>query len=680
MNTMARALIISLLVCAAFLAPRISFASSTQDYPSTWFSDQTTGGASSCVGGYSAPGFDSSTQALYINSFYTSYYTCGNDSSTNINAQIPSGKYSAGFVYATSGAYLGNSWSNTLGQSSLWGNSLCSDFAECDTTSSDSYLLAEPIYSSAGGQAPCLSATLATCLVSFPTMEVLQTILGSSPVVSLSSLQQYKSDATTTISEGSSTTESHVLLSAFLNSSSTTSTLQLQIEVEPSSTPFTYIANLTSTATSSPGHTLTLQFPASDTRESSGNGQFQWQARAVDSNGDASQWITFASSSANTPSVPGVPTITFLPTSTPVTSTAFARGNNPPPPSSFVPHTDFSIDTIPLYTQATSSYPSLSNTTGTKWWDGQLLDNISTNTIAGFGCLITSVVMDLRSYGITTTTMNSFMSSTDVNPGNFNDWLENYNNAVPTSSATSSGYWPQGTGNMNWQDIPYYAETPSGTFTVWYNSANDHVSSASTTWVNKWLNDASGTIPVILTEPLPHFVVATGQAMNNGTTTYTVRDPFFYNTMYLNQTSTTTVHNYNNTFSNANILEPTSTTQLPHYLEYAIDGQHTLLITDPHGNRLGSDPQTGTMYNDIPNGGEDDGQPGVRFLTIYTPIAGKYTQTIGGPGRYRLYSFVADGKHRPIPQVLSASPPSGATVTYHQNYDPTNLPGSTLNN
>src|SRR5712692_1018054 len=63
--------------------------------------------------------------------------------------------------------------------------------------------------------------------------------------ISLSSLNQYKSDATTTIAEGGKTTESTVVFGAKLQSSGT-STLQLQVEVEPVSTSFINTANVTS--------------------------------------------------------------------------------------------------------------------------------------------------------------------------------------------------------------------------------------------------------------------------------------------------------------------------------------------------------------------------------------------------------------------------------------------------
>ncbi len=464
--------------------------------------------------------------------------------------------------------------------------------------------------------------------------------LNYSPVngtTTLSNLMQYKSDATTTLSEGSSTTESIIVFGAKLQSLAT-STESLQVEVEPVGTMFTNTVTVSSTYVV-PGSNATATFPLVDTREISGNGSYHWQARVTDQLGDTSGWQLFGPNSSST---------------------------------------DFKISAVPLYTQVTSTYPSPSATTGTVWWAPQLLDGIATNTIAGFGCLITSVTMDLRSYGITTTTMQSYMSSTDVNPANLNDWLE-------MANSSGTGYFPAGSGLMNWQDIPYYSETPSGTFRVWYNVTTDHISSPSSTWVNKWLDYTStGTVPVILTEGnisgVTHFVVATGFANNNNTSTYTLRDPFFYNTQYLNQASSTANHiyGYANTYASANILEPTSTAVLPLYLEYTIDSMHTLLITDPNGNKLGINLGTGVEYNQIPDAAEDDSQPGVRFLTIYHPIDGNYTLSIGGSGKYELSSFVADGKHMPIPQIISSTTPSSAAAIYHQDYNSLNLSASTV--
>jgi hypothetical protein len=455
----------------------------------------------------------------------------------------------------------------------------------------------------------------------------------------LYNLAQYKSDGVTPIGNGSSTTETEVVFSANLQSLSTASE-SLQIEV----TTGTFMNTSTiSSGWYAPSTTVSMAWTPSGGPESGSDGNYQWQARVVDSLGNASPWQSGSSSA-------------------------------------------FTIDTLPLYTQVTSTYPSTSNTTGTYWWYDLPYDN-STHTIAAEGCLISTVVEILRSYGITTTTLYSYQSSTDVNPGNLNDWLEN------ETVTSSPGYSDGPDGALNLYTLPYYSETPSGTFRVWYDGATDHIGVASNTWVNNWLNYSStGTIPVILTETVPilggggatttHFIPATGiviDPLNLSTDTYTVRDPYFYNTSYLEQASGTNAYDYSNSYSGATILEPTSTAVLPLYLEYAIDSAHKLFITDPDGRRLGIDPTTGISYDEIPNGGEDDSQPQAHFLSIVTPMSGEYTIKVGGSGNYQLYSYIADGKHLPAPQIITSSTTSASNVvTYHQNYSPTDLPNSAI--
>src|SRR5882672_500684 len=70
---------------------------------------------------------------------------------------------------------------------------------------------------------------------------------------SIGSLAQYKSDSTSTIGAGSSTTENEVVLKALLSASSSDA-LQLQVEVQPSSTSFTNVPTATSTITVTSGN------------------------------------------------------------------------------------------------------------------------------------------------------------------------------------------------------------------------------------------------------------------------------------------------------------------------------------------------------------------------------------------------------------------------------------------
>lgn len=122
---------------------------------------------------------------------------------------------------------------------------------------------------------------------------------------SLGSLNQYHSDATTTIAENGTTTESTVVFGAQLYSTAT-STEQLQIEEEPVGTSFTGTANVTS-AFVSPGQIATA------TIMGLGNGSYHWQARAVDVNGVTSTWQLFGPNSTSTDFTVAVEPIVIIP-------------------------------------------------------------------------------------------------------------------------------------------------------------------------------------------------------------------------------------------------------------------------------------------------------------------------------------------------------------------------------
>jgi len=102
--------------------------------------------------------------------------------------------------------------------------------------------------------------------------------------VSLTALGQYKSDGTTPINEGQTTTESSIILSANVSGSSGIP-VKLEAELKPISESFVGQANLSSDFSTS-GVLTVLASNLSD-------GQYHWQARVVDSQGTASDWQEF---------------------------------------------------------------------------------------------------------------------------------------------------------------------------------------------------------------------------------------------------------------------------------------------------------------------------------------------------------------------------------------------------
>ncbi len=354
-------------------------------------------------------------------------------------------------------------------------------------------------------------------------------------------LNQYKSDATTPILAGATTTESTVVFGATLGSTSTNA-LQLQVEAEPVGTSFIDLPDASSTWVSSGNEaTATFEMP----KETVSNGGYHWQARVMDSTGATSTWQTFGSS-----------------------------GNS----------TDFVIHTVPLYTQEESSYPSDASTT---LWASQLYDNSSTvdcgqpaghtSTIAACGCAITDFVMWSRYFGITTN-----VSGTPMDPGSLNTWLTEHGGYDTQANV----YWSQLASSAG-PSIAYDNNSPYGTSMAEVSQELDSLLSSST------------PDPVILKESDGgHYVLATGFAQNAETSTYTIRDPYWYDTQYLNQSTSTNVRNYNNIIQGLRVYYDPP--QLPKTYEYHVNAPNTLMLVDSQGRRTGKDPVTGIFYHEIP--------------------------------------------------------------------------------
>src|SRR5437868_7099073 len=121
--------------------------------------------------------------------------------------------------------------------------------------------------------------------------------------------------------------------------------------------------------------------------------------------------------------------------------------------------------------------------------------------------------MWLRYYGITTDALGE-----DVNPGTLNSWLETNGGYSSTSTACV----------LLWPSIEHYASSSSGNIVYDIHGTVGMIDS---------LLSSSTPDPVILSEAnapdgpatTTHFVVAIASATYNGTSTYSVRDSFWYN-------------------------------------------------------------------------------------------------------------------------------------------------------
>lgn len=443
-------------------------------------------------------------------------------------------------------------------------------------------------------------------------------------------LNQYKQDGTTTIPDNGTTTESAITFGAVLGSSGT-STLQLQVEVEPAgSSNFTGTPNATSTFVS-PGGYATATYSLAP--ELSANGNYHWQARVVDANSSSSAWQIFGPSSTST---------------------------------------DFTVQTIPLFTQIGSPYPSFASTSVVDGgWAGDTYDDGTIfcgggNKIGYCGCAITSVAMDLRYFGIATDKLGD-----PVDPRTLNTWLTNDPNV---------GY--DAGGNLEWNQITDYASSTSGSIILDTNSPSGYGTtiSAMSPHINPLL--ASSTpVPVILVEP-DHFVVATGLAQNNGTSTYSIRDSAWYLTQYLNQATSSdtssTVNGYQNNASGAFIFYDPP--QVPRWGEYHVSLPDALMLVDAQGRRTGKDPATGTIYREIPN---------TSYIEIGTPTtngAGELFTSDLPNGRYTLYIlggkttkyWLDASQYGQKHQSFKGTIQPGSMILYAQNYDMARLASSTF--
>ncbi|MDD5527824.1 MAG: Ig-like domain-containing protein [Patescibacteria group bacterium] len=109
---------------------------------------------------------------------------------------------------------------------------------------------------------------------------------GTIPIPQLSNLGQFRFDGTTPISVGVSITENIVVFRGTLTNPANNQT-QLQVEVQPSGTAFTGVPTATSSFVASGQIASVALLNLS-------NDQYHWQARAVDSQSNASAWQTMS--------------------------------------------------------------------------------------------------------------------------------------------------------------------------------------------------------------------------------------------------------------------------------------------------------------------------------------------------------------------------------------------------
>ncbi len=445
--------------------------------------------------------------------------------------------------------------------------------------------------------------------------------LGVVPPSVPENLGQYKSDILIAVDEGAKTTESIISFTGLLNDGNGL-VVKMQVELRKFNEPFTGEDD---------GGILNSDFASSGsvvsiTRQNLVDGSYHWRARAIDENNNASDWQEFG-----------------------------AVGN-----------TDFEVKTVPLYTQRESPYPSLEDTRrwaveryGTGDYGEDCLDNLlGFSSIGSCGCAITSAVMVSRFHDITET-----RDSLDVNPENINNWL-NSNNGYDSH------------GNVKWLKVSEYTKNNLGLVRLIYDGP---VNSQDTAILSAYVQSLK---PVILyNKDIGHFLISDGELAE----TYTVRDPYFYNTRYLTQVvSDQYMHNYANHFDGLRLFSPAIAGI--DGISFNLGSPAELLVTDPLGRKLGKDPVTGVEYNEIPGGsygregisskneGEEPEPPAHESKTIWIPSPGDGEYSIDvigtGEGNYALDSLVYATNSEPHSESLNGHTQNNLVADYNLNFTP----------
>lgn len=448
--------------------------------------------------------------------------------------------------------------------------------------------------------------------------------LNQPPVIS--NIQQLKSDKKTNIIEGENTTESSAnnpskSIVVFKANVNDSDNNQIKLQIELKEFDQVFDGN----------NLLESGFSISGseivlTKDLLLEGKYKWRARIADNTGLMSDWVEFGT----------------------------------------LDDFDFEVKLVPLYTQVMSIYP---NRSPQDEWAEQTYAEGRGNlgpeeercglTIKECGCAITSAVMILRYFNI-----KSAVNSEDVNPLNLNNWLNENNGYIAY-------------GDLDWPKISEYSKIlPLGSARLRYDGRKDFKDSVT---LNDYLKIDN---PVIIkNSQLGHFLIVDGKLDG----TYTVKDPFWYNTRKLDEIATdnsVNIRDYNNYFDGLRLYSAALVGI--DGISFNLASPAELLITDPLGRRLGKDPIANVEYNEIPE--SSYGQEGIsnagsevlvlahqiKNIWIPEPISGDYAvQVIGtGDGNYTLQSLVYDADSQPHSQIIEGNIRQDFIVDYLLKFTP----------
>lgn len=294
-----------------------------------------------------------------------------------------------------------------------------------------------------------------------------------------------------------------------------------------------------------------------------------------------------------------------------------------------------------------------------------------TDTIADWGCTLTSHAMNINYYADLQDVTKSDGTDFQTDPQILNDWLQRNNgystgrvlydtqqNPYVISSLVDSGA------------VERYARQSNITLSyssrVSYNSSTQTDSQFTQTQSNIVNTAMCNLQPGILKVQFPgtttpgHFVAVSGIATVSGTPSWRIHDPLESDPLSLHQ-------KYSNTFYQYQLAR----TQVPsEYLSIALHSPAELVITAPDGKKTGFDPISQTTYSEIPEAeyGLDtlstpDGTATQeqKLFTVHNPLPGSYEiQIIGtGAGEYSLETtFSNDDEIQKLPVISAQTKPN----------------------
>jgi hypothetical protein len=374
-----------------------------------------------------------------------------------------------------------------------------------------------------------------------------------------------------------------------------------------------------------------FDIPTENHYQSGGNVEsFHWRARAVDAEGNTSEWVEYGTD-----------------------------------PSS----RDFRVKVVPLFTQISTDFPEDSADWAGEPYASGIDDDCSRNdpfnaNIGRCGCAISSLVMIAKYHGLT-----NGVDNLPINPLNINAWLK-----------ANNGYI--GDNLVSWPKAEEYLGIKIGNephAVLAFDRVN--YKTTSTAIVDSFI--AQETPVIAFNNRAGHYFVIDNIVNKSSGNTYTVRDPRWYRTQTLNdvQNLANEVKGYNNTFTHATIFTKLEIpTKIAAHTELYLASPAELLVTDALGRRSGRDPVTNTIYNEIPGAlysledkistSDIDLDPSTvhqtKVLSLPALVDGTYSvKVIGtGSGSYTLTSSMTNGVGSTTVETFNASTTLNAVTQY----------------